>query len=475
MINKPRTFRQRTMSLLIPVRILDALAIVIAGLLSYWFYSVRYNVDFIPMQSAYVWLIIGGSVCSMIALSIAGPPVFSRGVQVLSLLRQVIVGVMFLFVIIVGVLFATKQSEVYSRWWSFIWCCSSIVCLFSERMLVIWLLSILRKRGINQKSVVIVGAGRLGQSLATNVNAAAWPSFQIIAFFDQRRRNVNSEQNDIPVENDLDLLIDYIENKGIHEVWIALPLKAEQLIETLVNDLLETTVTVRFLPDTFSLRLFRHHITEIYGFPMLDLSAPKITGIDKVLKASLDYAFATTALLVLSPLLLCIAVAVKLSSKGPVLFKQKRVGWDGKLFKVYKFRTMYVHTEEKGTVTQASQDDARVTSIGKWLRRTSCDELPQFFNVLQGRMSVVGPRPHVPEFNDSYRSQVKHYMRRHKVKPGITGLAQVKGWRGETDTAHKIRKRVQYDLFYLENWSIGFDVKIIFLTMFRGFVHQNAV
>jgi exopolysaccharide biosynthesis polyprenyl glycosylphosphotransferase len=162
------------------------------------------------------------------------------------------------------------------------------------------------------------------------------------------------------------------------------------------------------------------------------------------------------------------------SSRGPIIFKQLRHGWDGKPVKIYKFRTMAVHKEAPGCVTQASKNDARVTKFGAFLRATSLDELPQFINVIQGRMSIVGPRPHALEHNEQYKDQIDDYMKRHKVKPGITGWAQINGWRGETDTLDKMKKRVEYDLYYIENWSLWFDLKIIVRTLFTGFAHKNA-
>jgi len=179
-------------------------------------------------------------------------------------------------------------------------------------------------------------------------------------------------------------------------------------------------------------------------------------------------------LIVISPLLLALAIGVKLSSPGPVFFRQKRLGWDGKTFEIYKFRSMRVHKESAGQVVQAKRNDPRLTRIGAWMRRTSLDELPQFINVLQGRMSIVGPRPHAIAHNEAYKDQVGGYMLRHKVKPGITGWAQINGWRGETDTLEKMQRRVEHDLYYIEHWSLAFDLKIIFLTIFRGFVNKNA-
>jgi putative colanic acid biosynthesis UDP-glucose lipid carrier transferase len=197
-------------------------------------------------------------------------------------------------------------------------------------------------------------------------------------------------------------------------------------------------------------------------------------GFNRYIKAFEDRVLAFFILILISPLLAVIAIGVKLTSPGPVLFKQLRHGWDGKPIKVYKFRTMVLHAEENGRVTQARKNDDRITPFGAFLRRTSLDELPQFFNVLQGRMSIVGPRPHAIAHNDEYKDQIDEYMLRHKVKPGITGWAQVNGWRGETDTLEKMQKRIEYDLYYIDHWSLWFDIKIIVLTLFKGFVGNNA-
>jgi putative colanic acid biosynthesis UDP-glucose lipid carrier transferase len=234
------------------------------------------------------------------------------------------------------------------------------------------------------------------------------------------------------------------------------------------------TISIRFVLDIFGLDLLSHSISDLAGFPMLNLNASPMVGVNRMVKALEDRIIAFFILIFISPILLGIAISVKLTSKGPVLFKQLRHGWDGRIIKVYKFRTMYVHQETHGKVTQATQNDKRITRLGKFLRRTSLDELPQFFNVLQGRMSIVGPRPHAIEHNEFYKDSIKAYMQRHKVKPGITGWAQVNGWRGETDHLGKMEKRVEYDLFYIENWSLGLDLKIIFLTIFQGFFHKNA-
>lgn len=207
---------------------------------------------------------------------------------------------------------------------------------------------------------------------------------------------------------------------------------------------------------------------------MINLTTSPMEGVGRVIKAIEDRIIATLILILITPVLITIATLVKLTSKGPIIYKQKRHGWDGKEITIYKFRSMRVHQEDQGKVTQAQKNDSRFTPIGGFLRRSSLDELPQFINVLQGRMSIVGPRPHAIEHNEYYKEIVEDYMLRHKVKPGITGWAQVNGWRGETDTPEKMIRRVEHDLTYIDNWSLWLDLKIIVLTIFKGFINKNA-
>jgi putative colanic acid biosynthesis UDP-glucose lipid carrier transferase len=245
-------------------------------------------------------------------------------------------------------------------------------------------------------------------------------------------------------------------------------------VRSILNELRHETIDIRYVPDLFGMRMINQSITDIAGLPVISFSATPMVGGNRLVKALEDRVLSLIILLLISPLLALIAIGVKVSSPGPVLFKQARHGWDGKIIKVYKFRSMKVHQEESGKITQASKNDSRITPFGAFLRRTSLDELPQFFNVLQGKMSIVGPRPHAVEHNEQYKEQIDQYMLRHKVKPGITGWAQINGLRGETDTLEKMEKRIEYDLFYIENWSLWFDLKIILLTIFKGFSGKNA-
>jgi putative colanic acid biosysnthesis UDP-glucose lipid carrier transferase len=221
------------------------------------------------------------------------------------------------------------------------------------------------------------------------------------------------------------------------------------------------------------MQMLSSRMIDFMGFPTVDLNTPMSSGLGGVFKTLFDMSFALVALVLLAPLMITIAIAIKLTSPGPVLFKQPRLGLNGKKFSVYKFRSMKVH-QEHGTVTQATKDDPRITPIGQFLRRTSLDELPQFLNVLKGEMSVVGPRPHALQHNEMYKDLLELYMLRHRVKPGITGWAQIHGYRGETDTVDKMAKRVQFDLHYIQNWSLWMDVKIIVWTAFRGWTGNNA-
>ena len=346
--------------------------------------------------------------------------------------------------------------------------------LISFRCLILLTLRLMRSHGLNERRVVILGAGELGKKLAETVQQALWTGFRIVTFLDDDVSLKPSLIQNIPLTqtpNDLGI---YLTNESIDEIWLALPLRAEARVKAILYELRHHTINTRFVLDIFGLDLLNHSITDVAGFPVLNIQSTPMIGVNRLVKALEDRLFAFLFLVLLSPLFIFIALIVKLSSKGPILFKQYRHGWDGRIIKIYKFRTMNMHQEESNWISQAKPNDARTTAFGKLLRRTSLDELPQLINVLQGRMSIVGPRPHAVAHNEFYKDAIHIYMQRHRVKPGITGWAQINGWRGETDTLDKMQKRVEFDLFYINNWSLGFDLKIIFLTLFRGFVGKNA-
>ena len=371
--------------------------------------------------------------------------------------------------------FGFKSGALYSRYWAIAWLLVVWGGLILVRIAVRLLFNFMRERGWNHRHIYIMGAGDLGRNVARQLREAPWVGYDLVGFCDDNPKLQGTIIESVPVmscEEGCRQL--QANNEHIDEIWLALPLRAEARMREVLQMLRHSTVNVRLVPDIFGFHLLNHSVTEVAGVPVLDLRSSPMQGMNRVVKAVEDRVLAALILLLISPLMILIAAGVKLSSPGPVLFKQKRHGWDGKPIKIYKFRTMKVHQEKDGQITQAKKDDPRVTRFGAFFRRTSLDELPQFFNVLQGRMSIVGPRPHALAHNKFFKDQVEAYMQRHRVKPGITGWAQINGWRGETDTLDKMEKRVEYDLYYIENWSLWLDLKIIFLTVFKGFVNKQA-
>jgi len=451
-------------------RILDMLAVGAGGLLAYfwWFKST-------DLSNQYINALLVAAATTAVVFSFFKIYDSVRAISIwqhLFLLTQAI-GVVLL--VLAGLAFFTKSGEIFSRGWFVTMGIFSLILLFALRGSLLIVLRLMRFHGLNEKRVIIIGGGELGARLADSIQQALWTGFKIVAILDDAPRLDLKEISGIPVIQTPNNLGDFVSSskKEIDEIWIALPLRSEERVRALLHDLRHHTVVVRYALNIFGLGLLKHTFTEIDGFPMLNLNSSPMTGFNRIFKALEDRLLAVIILLLISPIGILIALAIKLSSKGPIFFKQLRHGWDGKIIKVYKFRTMYVH-DEGDQVTQASLQDSRITPLGRFLRKTSLDELPQFFNVLQGRMSIVGPRPHAVVHNEFYKDAIHAYMQRHKVKPGITGWAQINGWRGETDTLEKMQKRIEYDLYYIDNWSLLFDVKIIFFTLFQGFINKNA-
>ena len=337
----------------------------------------------------------------------------------------------------------------------------------------------LRQQGRNTRRVVIAGAGDLGRRLAWNMVDTPWLGLRLSGFFDDRLvgkveiRPGSKHCKSYPILGNLNDMIAYIQENQVYMVYLALPLRAEERLREVVEALRDTTASVYYVPDVFTFSLLTAGFTDLRGIPLISLWETPFFGLNGWVKRIEDLVLASLILLFVSPVMLLVALGVKLSSPGPIIFKQRRYGLDGHEIVIYKFRTMKV-CEDGLQVPQATQNDHRVTAFGGFLRRTSLDELPQFINVLQGTMSIVGPRPHAVAHNEYYRRLIPGYMLRHKVRPGLTGWAQVNGWRGETETIEKMEKRVEYDLDYLRRWSLWFDLKIIWLTIFRGLKDSHA-
>lgn len=336
----------------------------------------------------------------------------------------------------------------------------------------------IRLRGHNTRSAVIIGCTDSGYKLARDLAGNPQLGIHIAGFYevpeyqDQAARVVDDTDR-FPILGAVDEAVERGRAGELDVVFIALPMRAEDLISEILDKFSDTTATVHILPNFFVAKMLHARWHQVGSSSLLSVFDTPIQGFDSWLKRLEDLVLASVILLLIAPVMLLVAAAVKLSSPGPVIFKQRRYGLDGRTIYVWKFRSMTT-TDDGEKVEQAKVGDQRITAVGNILRRTSLDELPQFFNVLQGTMSIVGPRPHAIAHNEEYRSLVNGYMLRHKVKPGITGLAQIKGFRGETDTLDKMSRRVEYDLEYIRRWSILLDLRIVFLTVYRGFYHKNA-
>ena len=450
-------------------RVMDAGLIVLIGLVVYLGYVNEW-----PMAPHYPGMFVRAGLLVLLVFPLFGIYQSWRGGSLIHELRQCSLAWGVVLVALIMLAFLTKTGALYSRVWLGLWALFGWVGLMAFHSALRIGLRWLRKRGYNVRRVAVIGAGRLGKSVVQHLNESPWTGFILSGFYDDDPTLRGQAIVGIRVAGAPDDLIALAQAGQVDEVWLTLPLRAEGRMKEIMACLRNTTVNVRFVPDIFGFSLLNHSLGEVAGVPVLNLNTSPMMGVNRLLKAVEDRILATLILILASPLMVLIALAVKLSSPGPVFFRQKRHGWDGKPIKIYKFRTMVLHAEPLGCVTQCHRYDVRLTRIGAFLRRTSLDELPQFINVLQGRMSIVGPRPHALEHNEQYKELIDTYMQRHKVKPGITGWAQVNGWRGETDTLEKMKKRVEYDLHYISNWSLWLDLKIIFLTLFRGFFHKNA-
>ncbi|XOV86668.1 MAG: undecaprenyl-phosphate glucose phosphotransferase [Pseudomonadota bacterium] len=359
--------------------------------------------------------------------------------------------------------FVTKTSEAFSREVILLWSLTGFV----GQCIVYFLTQRLLPKSIAEVvPTLIVGGGELGRHIATHLNRNEWIPDQVVGFIDDDPQADAWEPLGLPClggVNDLEALI---AEKGIRRVYITLPMELSGQVKPIASQIVAANVDVIWAPDIFGVSLLNHRVSEIAGVPLISLSQTPLVGGQAIAKTLMDKILASIALVLLSPLMILTAIAVKLSSPGPILFKQKRHGWDGRILEIYKFRSMVVHEETSGQVTQAKKGDQRITPVGRFIRRTSIDELPQLFNVLGGSMSLVGPRPHAIAHNEMYKEQIHSYMLRHRIKPGLTGLAQVNGFRGETDTLDKMESRVNYDLAYINNWSIWLDIEILFRTVF---------
>lgn len=351
--------------------------------------------------------------------------------------------------------------------------------LMAGLALIIWrvvfreILKVQRKSGYNTRSAVIIGATPSGQQLARQIADNEYLGIKFKGFYDDREQHRLPHSLQTQLFGTVDDAIELAKANKVDYIYLSMPMSAEKRIMEILNLCSDTTATVYIIPNFFIYNLINARWQNIGSIQALSVFDTPFQGGSDVLKRAEDVVLASLILCLIAVPMLIIAIAVKVTSPGPVIFKQNRYGLDGKKILVYKFRSMT--TQDNGSkVLQAQKDDPRITPLGAFLRRTSLDEFPQFINVLQGRMSIVGPRPHAVAHNEEYRKLIEGYMLRHKVRPGITGWAQINGYRGETETINKMVKRVEYDLDYIHRWSVWLDIKIIIVTAFKGFISKNA-
>jgi putative colanic acid biosynthesis UDP-glucose lipid carrier transferase len=445
-------------------RSIDPLLIAAAGIAAHAAY-----LGGVDLPPAYWIAIVVVALASLVTFPAVGLYQPQRGASLMQDLRALVSGWIVLLALGVFLLFVTKSGVVFSRAWVALWVAGGILLQTLARMAMRLTLRALRRRGFNLRHVAIVGAGDLGREVAARLGRAPWSGLSVHGFYDDDADTAANAQV-TGVLGGTDALCRAIDQGAIDQVWIALPLRDEEHIRRLVARLQAYPVQVRYVPDIFGFRLLHHSFSEVAGMPVIGLTDTPMQGLQRVLKAVEDYVGAGIALAVLAPLLLLIALAIRIDSRGPILYRQQRVTWNGRQFTMLKFRSMQTGAESGSGPVWSTHSDPRTTRIGALLRRLSLDELPQLVNVLRGQMSLVGPRPERPEFVARFREQIPGYMHKHMVKAGITGWAQVNDLRGSSDLA----QRIQYDLYYIENWSLWFDLRILALTVWHVFRSRNA-
>ena len=369
--------------------------------------------------------------------------------------------------ILVALTYFTRER--YSRLMLLFFAGYSLVGVAAVRLVLRVVLNEVRRRGYNLKSILVIGAGELGQRVLETVEGHKELGFRVVGMLTLRPEKVGQQVQGVPVMGHVRDVDQVLEKQPVDQVIIALPLEDQSAVKPLMEQLALHTVDVKVVPDLYQYVTLYGGLEEFGGLPIISLQGDPMTGWNMVAKRVFDVLFALVALAVSAPVMLAVALAVKLTSRGPLLYAQERMGMDGHTFHILKFRTMRTDAERSGAM-MASKEDPRRTPIGTFLRKFSLDELPQFFNVLWGDMSLVGPRPERPVFIEEFKCQIPRYHLRHKVKAGITGWAQINGLRGQTS----IQKRIEYDLYYIENWSLLMDLKILIRTALGGFLSKNA-
>jgi Undecaprenyl-phosphate glucose phosphotransferase len=448
-------------------RLGDALIMFLAAMISAWRYP-----DFAGRVDSLVFFSIGllSAIALPLILEVLGLYRLDNLIMPAKSIFKLFLAWTLLFSTLVFAIFLFKEANNISRVWLVTWAIAGYAFFLTDRFFVAALLRRFNQNGQFNRRAVIVGGGEPAARVIANLQSHEDTGISIIGYFDDRDDNRSmAEAHGIPKLGSIDDLIDFSRATRIDSIIITLPVTAEDRLLQILNRLWVLPVDIRLSAYGQKLRYRPRAYSYIGNLPCLDMFDRPLGEWGPLLKATMDKIVASLAIVILSPVLAATALAVRFDSKGPVLFKQKRFGFNNELIEIYKFRSMHVNLADRDAAKLVTKHDPRVTRVGRFIRRTSLDELPQLFNVLKGDLSLVGPRPHATKAKaaDSlYEHVVDGYFARHKVKPGITGWAQINGWRGETDTAEKIERRVEHDLYYIENWSLIFDVYILARTPF---------
>ena len=443
-----------------------------------WFaaYFVHFKTSFgppprqgIPEIEVYLFALIPVWIVFMFSIRICGLYQPLRG-KTISTEFFKIIQVTFLAIIILAALTFFYREESFSRFVAIYFFAFVTVLMATSHLLVRIILAKIRSLGLNVRHILIAGTGDLAQSVADKISLHSEYGFNIVGFVTDDPKKVNGEIDGIRIIGSFREIPVVINKYGIDQLFIALPLNEHDLMEKVLDYLGEETIDIKVVPDLLKFMNFQSGVEDLDGLPIVNLTESPLHGWNLVVKRLSDVLFSSIFIFVSSPFLIFLAILIKLESVGPVIYRQTRVGLDGNIFEMFKFRSMRMGAEEKTGPVWASKMDDRRTRLGTFLRKTSLDELPQLFNVLLGDMSLVGPRPERQVFVDEFKKTIPKYMLRLKMKAGLTGWAQVNGWRGNTS----LEKRIEFDLYYIKNWSLSLDIKIIALTFWKGFVNQHA-
>ena len=465
---KPSRKRFSISSRVIPglVITLDSLVIVAAALISYSATVNFAEFSYYAAAIAFVWLV------SVMLINFSGLYEFDVITRPIAFIDKILIVFVTTFSFLLAAAFALKVSSEFSRIWTGSFALSACAATITVRIFCAQIIKYLAGQQVFSRNVVIVGSGQQMRKHLDNINQSKPRFITLLGIFSEKRQDIASA-TPFPILGTVDDLPPYIRSNNVDDVVICLPWSADDQISDLMNTLRELPVNVYLGTDLIGFRLpIRPAPEHFEALPLVEVMGRPLAGWGAIQKNALDYGLGTILMILLLPIMGLIAIAIRLESKGPALFRQPRYGFVNRTFEIYKFRTMRYTSEQK--IVQAKRTDARVTRIGRILRRLSLDELPQIFNVLNGTMSLVGPRPHAVQHNEEYARIIRGYFARHRVKPGMTGWAQVNGLRGETDTVKKMEARVQYDIYYVENWSLLFDLKILAMTAVICLTGRNA-